>query len=248
MKKLTKPAILPIFTLCAGILGLILRAWLFFDGTDEKGLLIASHPANALTFILTAIVLAVLFVCIRPLNAVDRYQQLFPGSIFPAVGYIAAAAGIIWVNFRDLHLRTDAITMISLVLGVLAVVSLLVLAYCRFKRIRPVCYFHVLVTVYLMFHLISQYRLWSAEPQLQVYFFPLLASVFLMLAGYHSAVLDARKSGRRWFVFCNQGALFCCCLSLWGDSWLFYLTMGFWMLAGLCTLETQDPSAPAEEV
>ena len=248
MKKLTKPSILPLFTLTTGILGLALRAWLFFDGTDEKGLLVSHHPANALTLILTALVLAVLFICIRPLKAVDRYQQLFPGSVFPAMGYIAAAAGIAWVNFRDLSLRADTITILSLILGILAAVSLFILAYCRLKRIRPVCYFHVLITFYLMFHLISQYRLWCAEPQLQIYFFPLLASVFLMLTGYHSAVLDARKSSRRWLVFCNQGALFCCCLSLWSDSWFFYLTMGFWMLSSLCSLDTKEPETPAEEV
>lgn len=240
MKKLMKPAFLPIFTLAAGILGLALRAWLFFGGTDQKGLLVSAHPANALIFILTALVLAVLFICIRPLNAVGRYQQLFPRAELPAMGCIAAAVGIVWVNFRDLNLRADAITTISLVLGALAVISLLILACCRIKRIRPVFFLHMIVTVYLMFHLISQYRLWSAEPQLQVYFFPLLASVFLMLTGYHNVVLDARKSERKWFVFCNQGALYCCCLSLWGDSWLFYLSMGFWMLSSLCSLDIQE--------
>lgn len=240
MKKLIKPASLPIFTLSAGILGLVLRAWLFFGGTDEKGLLVSSHPANALTFILTAVVLVVLLLCIRPLHAVGRYHKLFPRTKFPAVGCVVAAVGIAWVNLRDLNLRTDAITMISLFLGILAFISLLVLASCRFKRVRPAFFLHMVVTVYLMFHLISQYRLWSAEPHLQVYFFPLLASVFLMLTGYHNSVLDARKSDRKWFVFCNQGALYCCCLSLWGDSWLFYLTMGFWMLSSLCSLDIQE--------
>ena len=248
MKKLFKPTILPAFTLITGVLGLLLRAWLFFFGTDQKGLLVSSHPANTLTFLLTALVLAVLFICIRPLNAVDRYQKLFPASVFPAVGCIAAACGIAWVNLRDLNLRSDLITMLTLFFGILAMISLFFLAYFRFKRIRPVCYFHMTVTVYLMLHLISQYRLWSAEPQLQVYFFPLLASVFLMLAGYHSAVLDARKSSRKWYVFFNQSALFCCCLSMWGDSWLFYLTMGLWILSSLCSLEVQQIPPPEEEV
>ena len=248
MKKLFKPTILPSFTLITGVIGLALRAWLFFFGIDQKGLLVASHPANALTFLLTALVLVVLFLCVRPLNAVDRYQKLFPASVFPALGCVAAAGGIAWVNFRDLNMRSDTITMLSLFLGILAIISLLFLAYFRIKRIRPVCYFHVLVTVYLMFHLISQYRLWSSEPQLQVYFFPLLASVFLMLSAYHSAVLDARKSGRRWYVFFNQSALFCCYLSMWGDSWPFYLTMGFWMLSSLCSLDVQKSPSQEEEV
>ena len=247
MKKLTNPTYLPTFTLICGIIGLALRVWLFFDGMDQKGLLRASHPANTLTFILTALVLTVIFVSIRPLNAVARYQQLFPSARFPAIGCIVAAIGILWVNFRDMRQRMDTITIISLVLGLLAIISLLLLARCRFKRIRPPCYYHTLITVYLMLHLISQYRLWSSEPQLQIYFFPLLASVFLMLGGYHSAVLDARKSGRRWFVLCNQGALYCCCLSLWGDNWPFYLAMGVWAISGLCTLETQLPEIATEE-
>ena len=237
MKKLNNPTFLPSFTLLCGILGLALRVWLFFDGMDEKGLLSASHPAHILTFVLTALVLAVIFVLVRPLNAVDRYQQLFPSAVFPAIGCVIAAAGIIWVNFRDMHQRLDRITIISLILGLLAVISLLILAYCRSKRIRPSCYYHAIIAVYLMFHLISQYRLWSSEPQLQIYFFPLLASVFLMLSAYHSAVLDARKNGRRWFVLCNQAALYCCCLSLWGDNWPFYLAMGVWVVSGICTLD-----------
>lgn len=248
MRKFLKPSILPLFTLICGILGLLLRAWLFFGATDQKGLLVSAHPANALTFILTAVVLAGIFLYIRPLDAVDRYQQLFPGTIFPAIGYVVAAAGIVLVSLQDLFLRQDTITILSLVLGILAASSLLILAWHRFRQTRPVCYFHVIVTVYLMFHLISQYRLWSAEPQLQFYFFPLLASVFLMLTGYHNAVLDSRKSSRRWFVLCNQGALYCCCLSLWGDRWLFYLTMGVWMLSSLCSLDIHDPEKPTEEV
>ena len=247
MKKLKNPIFLPIFTLLCGVLGLTLRVWLFFDGMDKKGLLSVSHPAHILTFVLTALVLAVIFVLVRPLGAVDRYQQLFPSARFPVFGCVVAAGGIVWVNFQDLQMRSDMITILSLVVGLLAVVSLLILAFHRLKRMRPPCYYHAVITVYLMLHLISQYRLWSAEPQLQIYFFPLLASVFLMLSAYHSAVLDARKSSRRWFVLCNQGALYCCCLSLWGDNWLFYLTMGVWVVSGLCTLDTQITENTAEE-
>ena len=231
MKKLFKPTILPSFTLIAGAIGLALRAWLFFFGIDQKGLLVASHPANALTFLLTALVLVVLFLCVRPLNAVDRYQKLFPASVFPALGCVAAAGGIAWVNFRDLNMRSDTITMLSLFLGILAINSLLFLAYFRIKRIRPVCYFHVLVTVYLMFHLISQYRLWSSEPQLQVYFFPLLASVFLILTAYQKTALTAGKGNAAALLFFSQGAMFFCFVSLCAQQWPLYFGMLFWSAA-----------------
>ena len=61
MNKLCKPSYLPVVTLSAGCLGLALRIWLFLGGTDEKGLLLSSHPANALIFILTALFLGYLF-------------------------------------------------------------------------------------------------------------------------------------------------------------------------------------------
>lgn len=247
LNKCFKPSILPVFTLCTGFLGLALRAWLALAGTDEKGLLVTTHPAHVLVFVLTAVVMAVMFLCIRTLRSVKRYNDLFPTPALSGVGCIVAALGIIWVNIRDLLLRKDPVTKVCLVLGVLAVGCLIAIAVCRFKKRRPSCYLHSVICLYLMLHLVSQYRLWSAEPQLQVYFFPLLASVFLMLTAYHSAVMDARKGSRRWFVFCNQGALFCCILSVWSESWLFYLAMGFWMCTGLCSLKEVAADTPKEE-
>ena len=240
MNKYIKPSYLPVLTLLGGLLGLILRAWLVLAGTDEKGLLVTTHPAHILVFVLTALVLAAIFLCIRPLGALKRYQDLFPNGILSGTGCIAAALGILWVSLRDRSLRTDIVTNVSLVLGLLAAICLVAVAVCRFKQRRPAFYFHVVITLFLMVHLVSQYRLWSSEPQLQVYFFPLLSSVFWMLTTYYSAVLDAKKASRRWFVFCNQSALFFCCVSLWSDSWLFYLTMAFWMFTGLCSLETHS--------
>ena len=49
-----------------------------------------------------------------------------------------------------------------------------------------------LIIIYYMTHLIQQYLMWSAQSQLQVYFFPLMASVFLMLFAYHRAGLDVQ--------------------------------------------------------
>lgn len=247
MNQPIKPSILPVFTLATGALGLLLRAWLMLSATDEKGLLVTTHPAHILVFVLTALVIAVLFLCVRPLGALSRYQELFPNTVLAGAGCIASAIGMVWVSVRDRMLRNDTVTTVCLVLGILAALCLVLIGICRFRQRRPGWYLHCIITVYLMLHLVSQYRLWSSEPQLQVYFFPLLASVFLMLTAYYSAVLDARKSSRRWFVFCNQGALFCCCLSVWSDSWLFYLTMGFWMFTGLCSLELPQADTAQEE-
>ena len=247
MKKIFKPAILPLFTPIAGVIGFGLRLWLFLGGTDEKGLLAKHHPAGILCFVLTAIVLAVVALCAFSLKPLPSYRKLFPARPLAGVGCFAAAAGILYVDIRDIIIRQDTITVLALVLGLVAAACLVVLALCRFRGKRPSFWLHSAVTVYFMLHLVSQYRMWSSEPQLQVYFFPLMASVLLMLTAYHSTVLDTEKNGsRRFYVLCNQAALFFCLLSLQGASWPFYLTMALWLATNLCSLKNL-PAAPEKE-
>ena len=64
MKNPFRFSILPYFTMGAGGLGLALRVWLF-SATDEKSLLPAGHPADAALYILTALVLGILFLAAR---------------------------------------------------------------------------------------------------------------------------------------------------------------------------------------
>lgn len=243
MNKIFKSTLLPVFTLICGLVGFGLRLWLFGAGMDEKGLLVAGHPAGILIWILTAIVIAVVALGVRKLMPIDKYHQLFPASIFAGIGCMLGAAGILYVNIREYLQVRDTITLVTLILGLLAAVALVLLGGCRWQGKRPAFWLQSVVTVYFMLHLVSQYRLWSAESQLQVYFFPLLASVFLMLTAYHGAVLDAEKGSRRWYVFGSQCALFFCCLSLQGPSWPFYLTMALWLGTGLCSLK---PAATQE--
>ena len=240
MNKIFKSTLLPVFTLVCGLLGFGLRLWLFGTGIDEKGLLVAGHPADILIWILTAIVVAVVALGIRKLTPLNKYPQLFPASIFAGIGCMLGAAGILYVNIREYLQVRDTITLVTLILGLLAAVALVFLGSCRWQGKRPAFWLQSAVTVYFMLHLVSQYRQWSAESQLQVYFFPLLASVFLMLTAYHGAVLDTEKGSRRWYVFFSQCALFFCCLSLQGSSWLFYLAMALWLATGLCSLKNAD--------
>lgn len=244
MKKLFKPTLLPLFTLIASLVGFGLRLWLFLTGTDERGLLPANHIAGILSFVLTAIVLAVLVLCTHKLTPLNSYSKLFPAWPLAGIGCAAAAAGILYVNIRDLLVQPDVITIVTLVLGLVAAAALLILGFCRLKGNHPSFWLQAAVTVYFMLHLVSQYRLWSSESQLQVYFFPLLASVFLMLTAYHGAVLDAdKKANRRGYAFCNQAALFFCCMSLQGSSWPFYLAMAAWLGTNLCSVKALKPSA-----
>jgi len=104
---------------------------------------------------------------------------------------------------------------------------------------------------------VCQYRVWSPEPQLELYFFPLMACVCLMLTAYQALCLDIRKEDRRGYAFFNQAALFFCCLSLLDTQRFFYLGMGIYCATNLCSLRVshayysdkeKKEEAPVEEV
>ena len=83
MKNPLKPRLIPVIALLGGLLGLFLRQWLLSAGVDHKGLLLNQHPANIGIYILTAFVLAGLFLCLRSVPKKAFYRGLFPPSAIP---------------------------------------------------------------------------------------------------------------------------------------------------------------------
>lgn len=229
MKKLFRFRTLPLFTIGAGGLGLALRIWLFSSSVDEKGLLIAGHPANALSFILTALTLLVLFLC-----SLDPHPQMektvFNTPVAAMIGCGAAAVGILATSVEELLRRAEPVTITCCALGVLAAAALVLSGVLQLRSMKPAWWLQLPVVLFFMFHMISQYRFWSAEPEVQQFFFQLLASLFLMLSAYHRIATDAGKPEPRRYLFTSQAALFFCCMSCAGSSPLFYLTCGAWLL------------------
>lgn len=247
MKNPLKPNFLPWITLGAGGIGLALRIWLF-SAADGKGLLPTGHFADILSFILTAAVMVVLFLCVQPLSPMGKYSRLFPASVYRAVGCGLGAVGILAAAISELSSQAGILSVAAFVVGLIGTGCLGYVAYCRLKGVRPSFIFHTVVTVFFMLHAVCQCRLWGAEPQLQHYCFQLLACVFLMLTGYHHTVMDSQKGSRRWFVFCSQAALFFCCLSLNSESRLFYMGMAAWLALDLCSLQLKRrQTTPTEE-
>ncbi len=234
MKKFLNPKILPWFTMGAGGLGLVQQLW-FRSGIDEKGLLPASHPALPLTYILLALVLAVVFLCARQLPPIAKYSRLFPVGIGRAVGCVVAAAGVLYAGLFFLKI-SGGLGIITFAAGLAAAAAMAFLAFLRLKGGRPAVALHTLLTVFFMLFTVCNCRIWGSEPQVQAYLFPLLACVFLMLTGYHNTVLDVQKGSRIWLVFCNQAALFFCCLSLVGSNRIFYLAMIVYLALDLCSV------------
>lgn len=234
MKKFLNPKILPWFTVGAGGLGLVLQLW-FRSGIDEKGLLPAAHPALPLTYILLALVLGAVFFCARQLSPVAKYSRLFPAGIGRAVGCAVAAAGVLYAGLYFLK-RSGGLGILTFAVALAAAAAMAFLAFLRRKGSRPNMVLHALLTVFFMLFTVCNCRIWGSEPQVQDYVFPLFACVFLMLTGYQNTVLDVQKAGRIGLVFCNQAALFFCCLALAGSNRFFYLTMIVYLALDLCSV------------
>lgn len=244
MKKesIFRPSILPLFTLIAGGVGFVLRVILLKTQVDAAGLLTANHPLSLLLYILTACTFAVLALCVLPLKSDPRhYRKLFRKSMRPAFGCMFAGVGVLVTGLNLILAKQDMLTIITMVMAFVSAACFGFLGYARQKGKRPHYLLHSGIVVFLMLQLIGRYRIWSPEPQLQLYFFQLLATVFLVLTVYQALCLDIHKGDRRLYVFFNQAALFSCCLSLTDAQWYFYLGMGLYCATNLCSLRVSRP-------
>ena len=230
MKHPFRCNILPFFTLGAGGFGLALRLWLF-SGTDEKGLLPAGHVADYALYILTALTLGIVFLATRQLTPRRISKRFF--RLSGVCGYAMGGLGLLFAALQTMSgsvVRLSWLTVIATTLGCLVMFFMAIL---KFFRKRPTYLFSALLTVVLMLNTVSQCQVWGKLPQLQTYFFPLLASVFLIMSAYHATRHAAGRGNLKLLAFFSQSALFLCCLSLNCAQGPVYFGMLFWAGAQL---------------
>lgn len=237
MNHMIKQGFFPGFPIFTGMLGFGFRCWLL-STADGNGLLQNGHIAGILSFVLLALTLAVCFLAIRRAAPADSYRKLFPASEFAAIGTALGAIGIAFTAFVPGEI--SLLRLIMPLLGILSAAALFFSGYCRLKGMRPNFMMHGVVATYLILRTLAGCRAWGAEPQLQLYFFQLLACLFALIACYYRAEMDISVVDCRKYVFFSQAALFCCCLCLTDTNWLFYLSVGIWLAADYCVLPTSD--------
>lgn len=222
--------ILPLFTMGAGGLGLVLRIWLF-SATDDKGLLPTGHPADYGLYILTAITLGILYLATRELK--PRHTGKKAVRLLSTCAYVAGGLGLILTAVLKLSGSTARLAYVAMAASLVGGLAMLYIAVLKYYRKQLPYWLPAILTVVLMLNTVAQCQVWGAEPQLQVYFFPLLASVFLILCAYHKTRFAAEQGTPKLLAFFSQGALFFCCLSLNSAQWPFYLGMLCWAAAQL---------------
>ena len=239
MKKTFQPSLFPWFTIFTGAVGFSLRRWLF-SVAEPNGLLPENHLAGILTFLLLALTLLVCAMGVKRAVPSDNVANLFPSSRFAAIGTVLGAIGMGCSAFM---LRTAGILILLVpICGTLATIALVTAAFFRLRCVKPHCLLHGVVTLFLIVRTMACCRSWGAEPQMQLYFFEMLASLFLLIASYYRTELDMGIGDYRRYAFFSQAALFCCCLSILGDGGLFYLSAGFWMATDYCMLAISVPN------
>lgn len=247
MKRFLKPVYLPLAALTFGVITLLFRLWFLALGVDDRGLLPVGSIPDVLSWVMVALVMAILAAGTWNLKGANKYSYNFSPSDIAGIATALAGISFLITSVTELIVGADSISITSAILGFLAAASLCFLGYCRWKGRRPSMVFHGIVCLYLMLYLISHYRLWSSAPQLQSYGFELLAIVFVMLACYQRAAFDADRGNRRSYAFFSLAALYFSIATLPGcDNYGFFIGCAIWMAATPCRL-TVRRSVPKED-
>lgn len=251
MKSIIKPEQLKFLILGAGGLGLALRVILYATGIDGRGLLVADHWSHIAVWVLTFAAVGGAFLLTRPIDGPTDHAAAYPVSLSAALGAFAAMVGIGFTVGLEFAEFSNRLNLIVWILGLGSVIAMGRIGICRLTGKQPNVLLHAVVCLYFALRMVSQYRLWSSDPQLQDYCFYLLAYVALMLSAYHHAAFDADMGRHRSLWFFSLMAVYLCCLSLKSSmDTLPLLGCGMWAFTNL-TAQTACPAltldAQAEE-
>ena len=233
MNPAVKPKLMKPLLGAAGVLGLVLRAVLYTAGTDRKGLLIRGYWAGTGIWALTAAMVLVLYLWCHRLAGSKYYRKTFPASFFSAAGAILAALSFILSPVAQVP--SPVFGKIEPVLRFAAAAALLWISFCRFRGSTPFFLLHCTVCMYLALRLVCQYRIWSADPQIQNYAFYLGAHVALMITAYQLAAFDAGFGNHSRLWFFGLAGIYLSMISLIGSSEPFFLVCCIiWIWSSLC--------------
>ena len=246
-------------TLAAGLLSLGLHRYMMAYCFDDKGLLLAGNLPGRLLWAVGIAFVLLLAVPLHGIGGDGSYADNFPRCYLS--GGLMLAAGLCLVRaIPALELTTqppgadglslavtNLTTLAAKYLPWAAAVAMAVVGVFRMLGRRPWPLFSGIVCLFYMLMLVSNYRLWSADPRVYEYAYQLLAGVLLMLTSFHRTCADARIIQRRKLLATGLGAAVCCTAALSGEfQWGFYLASGLWAAGSMCNVAVLPPD-PEEE-
>lgn len=246
MKK--QPKILRLLTLCLipGLLGLVLRYFLYRFGIDEKGIVSSSHPLHLLCFVLVFATAAGLLLALKTM----KKRDFRPGSAASLCRFLGGALAGVLMALSALGLFGGNTGLLSRARGILALTAAAAMplsVYAPREWKLPRLFGRALVCLYFVVDMLSRYRDWSGNPQLPDYVFHVAALVCLSLCSYHRLAFCTGIGKRKAHGFFSLMAMMLCLMSLVGpEPKIFYLSGALWAGAGMCTLT--PPVYPKKQI
>ena len=252
-------------TVLAALAALGLHRYMMDNCIDDMGLLIPGNLPLKLLWALGIGFPGYLLILVSTLGGEGSYEDNFPRS-FMSGALMIAAGGILLLSAPALaevpavllpeqtQALTGAMVMLTdrvmLALPWLSGGAMVVLGVYRMAGRKPLFVFSGAVCLLHMLTLIRNYRLWSADPQLHEYCFPLLAMVLLMLCSFHRTCCDAGVIQRKKLIFTGMTAAVCSAAALSVQFQQgFFLASALWALGCICDGAVLPPDPePVEEV
>ena len=247
-------------TLAAGLLSLGLNRYMLENFIDDKGLLVAGNLPGKLLWVVAIAFVVGLAYMLRTIGGDGSYEDNFPpcylsGGLMIAAGLLMAwavpglALGVPTPMAQGMAMGINVLTdWAAKFLPWLAAASMVVLGGLRMAGRKPWPMLSGSITLFYMLMLVTNYRLWSADPQLHTYAYQLLAEVLLMLCSFHRTCCDAGIIQRRKLLATGLGAAFCCMAALAGDFQVgFFLASGLWAAGSMCHVAVLPPDPEEEE-
>lgn len=258
MKNFLRPVYLPIYVLCLGTVGFLLRLWTLGAGPNDLGLYAPQDLAWVLLWIVTAVCAGLILLLIHPLKKAGQYHDHFSASLPGAIGNGAAAIGMILTGFRATGSPSTIYAAIMTLLAVAAAIGLCLAAVERLRGNRQPFWAYLIACLFLGLRLFDRCRGWSEVSQTGIYLFPFLASACLLMAFFYVSAMQVELANRRMGLFFSLSAMYLCLICLASsDEMLFYLSMIIFLATNLPTLrpirkprvnpeQPTEPNAPSK--
>ena len=262
MHRLRNKCLFFIPTVFAALAALGLHKYMMNNCIDAMGLLIWGNLPMKLLWALGIGFCGYLLLLCAGVGGEGCYGDNFPRSFLNG-GLLAAAGIVLLLSARNVvvlpetFLPEQTMALSGFMMGAsdramemlpwLCGGAMVVLGLYRMWGKKPVFLFSGIVCLFYMLMLIRSYRLWSADPQIHEYFFPLLSLVLLMLCSFHRTCCDAGVLQRKKLIFTCLTAVVCCTGSLsTGFQPGFCLASALWALGCVCDPAVLPPD-PEEE-
>ena len=209
----------------AGIANWLLRWRLLAAGADEKGLLLPGQPLAIISWGLTAGVVALVAACLWKHRDVKISIGRSPLCEMLRVLMMLMAARLTW--------RLGLLGKLAAIAAAAAAVACIWGLLQGKKQPHPAIADIPAVLCFLL-SLLCCYRMWSAEPEIQRYFYPLLSMVCLMFATYSRSALACGEG--KAVIFLGAGLLGVYCAFAAGADpgyLVLFPVMGLWMFTQL---------------